>query len=238
VTMAEDLQQSQAESTQQEAQSGLQDQVVEPVVESQPGTEQKATPKSYSEEEVSALKQAIAQREADSDRRVNQLQQQRAEEQMRQQIADVEGRAQAEDRRAVEDGEITEAQARDRTQKRLTDYRQEIQQRQALAEGEARLAQVNAAVQVRARYELAGLFADEYGVDAKVLLGDKSITTGPQMEIKAARLAADAAKAAQKGSETFDSGQQGSAGPGQAVNDLDGIGKINYALAHPPRRGS
>ncbi|KKK99290.1 hypothetical protein LCGC14_2634240, partial [marine sediment metagenome] len=54
-------------------------------------------------------------------------------------------------------------------------------------------------------------YAQKYGVELEVLMGDKTLTTPEQMEFKAEKLKFDQDKADATGTDKFDSGQRGAA---------------------------
>jgi hypothetical protein len=224
----------QVEITPASPQPGSENQVVEqPSADTQPGAEGMPQ-KTYSQEEWNAREKTTTESRATSDKQMSLARALVAENAMRQQIREAENQAQAKDRQEVEDGEITQGQAQQRQQTRYQGWQQEIMRRQTVAQDQAEHVKLVAENEDMARVRTADLLAKDHGVEMDVLLADKSLTTGPAMEIKARELAIDKKMAELKGFESFDSGQSG--GSGVSVANMSALEKISYGVAHPPKR--
>src|SRR3990167_3107722 len=116
------------------------------------------------------------------------------------------------DQEAVEEGELTATQAVDRAQKREQARQQEFALRQQRELQKETLSKMASEGERLGRVLAAHDFATKHGVDVNILLNDASLKTPEQMALKAERLALEKERAALKGSETFDSGQQGGSG--------------------------
>jgi len=142
--------------------------------------------------------------------------------------------AQAADQRSVEDGDLSQGQANQRTQQRAVDTQSAIERQQALAGYEAMMAHGEEVGRITAATD----FAAEFGVEAKDLLSDPSLTGPDAMRNKARELALERRENALRTGglgESFDGGGGGSgAGPG-ALDSLSPAAKIAYGLAHPPK---
>jgi hypothetical protein len=230
----ETLQQPQEEITEQIAQPGpIENQVATPDSEAQPGVEAKESPKTYSHDEWDQREKAHNEEKGKIDQQLGQARQAIASNALRQQIFDAENKSLAEDSQSVEDGEMTQRQANQRQHQRQETIRQQMHSRQILAQERAKHAELVSESEELARWRVADILAKEHGVDADALLADKTLTA-EKMEIKAERLALEKERASIKGVEKFDSGQQGSVGVSTA--NMSAVEKINYGLAHPPKR--
>ena len=207
--MAEkELEQPQVEETPEAALPGAEKpQVIEPSVVTPPGAEPEPVQaeRTYTQAEWS-------ERESAKDKEVAELRKFMARQAMQQEVAQAqaaETQAQAADRLAVESGEITEAEARERPEKRYHAWQQGITQQRE----RANLARAKAETDEGLRILAAEHMAKEYGVEAKELLADQTLTDPIRMEAKAVKLALEKAKADLKAAksvgETFDSGQLG-----------------------------
>lgn len=170
-----------------------------------------APEKTYTQAE---LDKARAEATATKDREIAQHRQALAQVAMERQIEQIqaaEAIAQARDARALENGEITEEQAVERrqgryaaVQKRFADQQAARQSEQEIRREAEGVAAMRAEGTSLGRALAANDLAKEYGVDAKELLADASLTTPQLMENKALKIA-NAALRAQP--EKFDSGQ-------------------------------
>jgi len=228
----QELNQPQVEGTQDAQVSGaVQPQVAElPAVSPTPsGAEQEAAKpaRTYTQKEWS-------EREAAKDKEIAEVRKFLAQQALAQEIAQAqaaEAQAQAADRRDVETGEITEADASQRPRQRFQAWQQEMARRQQQGAFERAQAETNEGL----RFLSAHKMAEEHGVDVKELLADQTLTTPILMEAKALKLALEKAKAELKGrGETFDSGQVGNLG--RNVEAMSAEEKIRYGLTQPTRK--
>lgn len=196
-------------------------------------TEAQPAERTYTEE---AWKQAINERTSvlqtqasDANKRTTEA----LAENSRLQAEVAEERAQYQDLRAVESGEITDGQAvQNQNNRREAVQGEQRQREQQYTNAAIYDRQVTAGRQLKA-FELS----QEHGVDMKVLMDDETLTSVPLMA-KAAEMIAkekllDEREAALVGTEKFDSGQVGSAGVN--VDDMSAEEKIAWSLAHPPK---
>ena len=124
--------------------------------------------------------------------------------------------AKAADLRAVEDGEITQAEVAARQQRRAA----EGKTRQDLAQTKGALDRMYAEAYVVGKALLAQDLAKELGIDAATLIKDESITNQQEMRVKARELALEKREAALKGNESYDKGPTGArAGGSKAYAD-------------------
>ena len=222
----------QVEETQVTTDAGLEvpPQPTEPTAELTPGAEQEPQERQYTQKEWSE-REAAKDREIAGIRRVLVQQALRAESERR---AGEEAQAQAQVRQAVDAGEITESEARERLQGRQRELQHEQYLRQQMAAVQGMQAQGEQLGRVLAAQD----FAKRYEVDAEVLIRDKSLTTPHSMEAKAAQLALEKVraelKAVRQPAETFDSGQVGSAGA--SIDSMSPEEKIRWGLDHPLRQ--
>ena len=114
--------------------------------------------------------------------------------------------AKAADLRAVEDGEITQAEVAARQQRRAD----EGKTRQDLAQTKGALDRMYAEAYVVGKALLAQDLAKELGIDAATLIKDESITNQQEMRVKARELALEKRETALKGNESYDKGPAGS----------------------------
>lgn len=177
--------------------------------------EEAPPPRTYSEQEWS-------DREAAKDKEISDLRGSVSRQAMQAQIAEqqrVEADAQAKDRSDIEQGLITEQEARQRQQRRQADVAMQPAREEV------------------ARWTVAKAFEERYGVSATQLFEDQTLTEPLQMESKAKELAKTASDAAKQtasdeidtlkarikvleegGDPQFDSGQQGA-----GANDLNDL---------------
>lgn len=199
----------------------------------QPGAEtEKAAPteRIYTQAEVSAMESAKDRENAD-------LRRAYAQQAMQQELARmeaIEARQQAQDRQAVEDGDITSAEASSRQQQRQqAEHQKRVGQQQLVAAN-----QITAEAEQYGRILAARDYGEKYGVNPTELLNDKGLTSPPLMEAKAAKIALEKTqgqlKAAKQGSETFDAGVMGNVGA--SIENMSPEEKISHALARPPRK--
>jgi hypothetical protein len=233
MVMVGEQSQPQEETTQPVMQPGQNDQVAEQTAEFRPEAEKPAS-KTYSQEDWDAREHAVTQVRANSDRQVAQARQVVADGALRQQISAMEAQAGARDRQAVEEGEITEGQVRQRQQSRLAGYQQEIERQKQGAFARAEHQQLVAENEGLARTQVANLIAKDHGIAASLLLADQTLISGEAMENKARSIALDKREAEMKGAETFDAGQVGSRGV--QIDSMSPEKKIAWALSHPMKR--
>jgi hypothetical protein len=233
MVMVGEQSQPQEETTQPVTQPGQNDQVAEQTAEFRPEAEKPAS-KTYSQEEWDVREHAVTEARANSDKQVAQARKIVAEAALRQQINESEAQHVAWDRQAVEEGEITEAQVRQRQQSRLAGWKQEFNNRRQVAKAQADHQEMEVETQALARTLLAHKLAKDHGIAASLLLADQTLTSGEAMENKARSLNLDKREAEMKGSETFDSGQVGSRGV--QIDSMSPEKKISWALAHPTKR--
>ena len=188
------------------------------------------TEKQYSQKEWT-------EREVARDREVAQYRQMLSQQALRMEMLGAqaeEGKAQSQDQKAIDRGEITEAEAQLRQQIRTAERQRQGALRQQQQQTEQQLL---AAQKVLADAERAGRIlaaqdlAKEYGVDAKELLGDISITNYDQMKTRAVETAWKAAKAHP---ETFDSGHRG--GAPASLENMTPMEKIRHGLRQKQRK--
>ena len=170
----------------------------------QPGAEQeqavkKPAPRTYSQAEWSARESAKDKESAELRR---QLRDRDIRESQSRAVA-TESQARAADARAVEDGEITTAEAADRAQRRVG-YVNEERQRQR--ERAAHKAMMDDAERI-GRILAATDYAQEFGVAIDDLLKDESLTDSVKMREKAWQMYKAKTEANTKGTEKFDSAQ-------------------------------
>ena len=173
----------------------------------QTGAEQAAAaPRTYSQEEWSKRERAKDLEINDSRRQNAELTRQIAADK----AANTEAQAAANDNRAVNDGEITTAEAQQRQTQRRVDRvtagkraQEEAVHQRAMAEAEPLFKKL-----------VADELAKEFGIDANTLESDEGLTDYSGMREKAWQLRWDAKEAAVVGTETFDSGQPGNVGGG------------------------
>ena len=168
----------------------------------QPGAEQQAVaPKerTYTQAEWSA-------RESAKDKENAQLRRQLIERDAREhqnQVVMAEREARAADARAVEDGEITEAEAATRTQRRGQYAREESQRQRERGAHQQMLAQGEQVGRVLAANDLA----TEFGLKVDDLMKDDDLSNYTEMREKAWQLYKTKMDADKKGTEKFDSAQ-------------------------------
>jgi hypothetical protein len=230
----EGLVQSQEESTELNIQPGPMDQVADAADEASPETEAKPSA-TYTQEQWDLREKEMTEARARYDRSTAQARQAMAEAAMQQQIIDAEHQAQAEDRQAVDDGEISESTARQRQRQRQNGLQQRIAEYQANVQQQAQHTAIAQQGESTARFLVAANLAKEHGVEVETLLNDKALNSGELMEIKAKELALTKRESALKGTERFDSGLGGSAP--RPLDDMSPEEKISYGVAHPPKRG-
>jgi hypothetical protein len=228
----EALQTSQEGQTQGAPQSGS-DQVVAPAGDAQPETENQPV-KTYSQEEYDARERVHVDARANTDRQLSQARQMVAENALRQQIANAEDGYAAQDRQAVNDGDMNEGQLEQRRQQRQSGYQDFVANQYAQANDRASLDRLKAEGEGTARLIVAQNLASEHGVDMVTLFKDRTLKTGEAMEVKAQKLALEKERAELKGTETFDSGQRGA--PSTVIANMSPQEKIAYGVAHPPKR--
>jgi hypothetical protein len=233
MTLLDALNEPQDESVQQNGQLGLDGQDDGSAVKTQPGADDRP-PKHYTQEEWDTREQAYLATRTKADRAVSQARKAMAEQALLQQIDNAEREHEEEDRRAVDYGEITQEQAKQRQGQRQEQVRQGMQSHHAMLQSQAQFQQLETEAGMLAREVTAARLAKEFGVDENALLSDKTLTTGERMLSKAERLSLDRDRAELKGSETFDSGQSGTSR--RSINSMSPEEKIGWALAHPPKR--
>jgi hypothetical protein len=225
---------SQAEPTQQVEQPGTSDQVVGPVVEDVLSETESSPLSTHTQAEWDEREYAIAAQRATSDRQVAQARQAIAQRDMERQITESERGHQDRDRRAVDDGEITESQLSQRRQEREIGWTQQIAFQKQVAQDKAEHYKLVTENEAQARIQVAGLLAKDHGVDTATLLNDKSLISAGQMANRARELALDKRDADLKGKETFDAGQLGA--KGISLADMTPEEKIGWGVSHPPKR--
>lgn len=141
------------------------------------------------------------------------------------------------DARAVDNGDLSEDEARQRAVQRVDDRETAATRETERRAHTAMMAQSEQAGWATAIYDLG----NEFGVDMKELAAgttSTSITPG-ELRLKARELALDKREAAFKEKETvpetFDGGGGGGVGAGGAFDNMTGDEKIRWALAHPPK---
>lgn len=134
--------------------------------------------------------------------------------------------ASALDARAVADGEITQAEATARQQRRAAEAAEQLQRAQERQAHARMMAEGERVGRIVAAYDLA----QEFGVDAAALLNAPDISNVVEMKILARQLALDKREAELKGTETYDKGpvQSGASGPKSYVD------KLKSGAALPP----
>ncbi len=204
-----------------------QPQVVAPVADvqaSKPEVETVPPEKTISEKEWRG-------REAERDRREAELRQGLARTYLQQQVAQaeaLEARAQAVDKQAVDRGEISDTDAQQRAnarfqawQQRMAGQMQQQQMQQQMATAQMVLQQADQFGRVLVAHDLAA----KHGIDAKDLIGDKSLMTPEAMENKALRLALEKSKTSP---ETFDSGF--TTGATTSIDKMSALEKVMLGL--------
>ena len=128
-----------------------------------------------------------------------------------------ESAARSADQKAVDDGEITQAEATARGERRATEGRV----RQDFEATKRELAQMRAEAYVVGKALYASHLAADLGIDEAVLIKDESLTNQREMLVRARELAMEKREAASKGTETYDKGPAGSrAGGSKRYVDL------------------
>lgn len=202
--------------------------------DSKPEEPGQPTPRSYSEEEwnsrQSALDKQVAEANARTSRVLLDIQAERA--------ASVEQYAKVADDRMVEDGDLTRQEADQRSQGRVQGLRNAAEMRQR----EENVLRMEAHGEEVGRLTAAHDLAIKYGVEAKVLLEDETLTDPEKMEAKADRIALakeredfESNTRSNGRQERFDGGGGGIGNAGGAVADMDALAKIRHALDHPPK---
>jgi hypothetical protein len=188
-------------------------------------------PRTYTEAEY-------REAQAAADKRVQDAQEALARQSMEREIEkaqQLEREAQAADRRAVEDGEITEADAQRNAQHRL----EMVQEQQTLAELKRTNRQLAEALEPMGKLAAAYRHGAEAGVDPQLLFNDPTLKTPDQMiakaeKLKAERLEMEIRELKNGGGETFYSGVGTSMG--SSIANMTPQEKIAYGLSHPPKR--
>lgn len=178
-------------------------------------------PRTYTQEEVSGI-------ESKKDQEIHQYRQALAQQALQVQIQEAEvaeARAQADDRVAIESGELTELDAKQNQQQRLDAGRQDRARRQTIAQEQEMIQGLRTEGEQLGRVMAAEDFAKEYGIDREKLLKDTSLKTPDAMKLKARELQLDKREAALNDGETFDGGQ----GAGAGV-DLSNMSPMDLAL--------
>jgi len=247
--VTEEQTQPQVEETQVEDQAGT-DTLPEDVVPSQPEAETPAEtqpgaetePRAYTQEEVSRMQAASDQENA-------RLRRTLAERDLRREMEErgaEEARLRAEEARAVQDGDMTEAEARQNQQRRHEDFVRGQERRRQVAAADQMITLAETEIGPLAQAYIEALeVAKEDGLSRfetmelfNEILKDERFTKPEQLtkKIQNIRLKRrDAAlKAAKQKPETFDSGQMGSTGA--SVDSMSPTEKIAWALEHPPRK--
>ena len=175
--------------------------------------------------------------ESAKDTEISQYRQAYAQQAFQQEIARVqaiEAQYQAQDRKAVEEGDLTSSDMALRQQQRQqAAYQNQVRQQQMAVAN-----QVTAEAEQYGRVLAARDLGEKYKVDPADLLSDKGLTLFPLMEAKAAKMALEKTqgqlRAAQQFPETFDAGMVGNVGA--STDSMSPEEKISHALAHPPKR--
>ena len=133
------------------------------------------------------------------------------------------------DSREVDSGEMSAEEAIQRSHQRQDAAKEKAQslQQQSLAQEANETDYVNSAL--LARFSYAQEFAQEFGVDADVLMGDKAITSPDEMRLKARELSLDNREAEATGTERFDSGQRGAIS--SDLENMSALEKVRAGLA-------
>ena len=198
--------------------------------------EKPVTPIPSVEELMGRVKQLESGMSA-QDQHLNQARQLLARQALDREIAEaeaIEGQFQAQDRVAVDNGEMTARDAAQRSRQRQEQARQEQDRKRSVQQQVRELAALRGRMEMDAKPVVAADIAKKYGIDAEALLVDPSITNWQTMEFKARELALEKREAALKGRDTFDSGQTGVTR--HSVDEMSPMEKITYGLAHPPRK--
>ena len=211
---------SQVESQQLDVTPGAEGpQAIPSVADIQPGAEPVTQERTYSHKEWAEREEQRKKGEVAKDKEIAQLRQAFASQALHFEIT----QAEAQDRKAVEDGEITSEEATKRQQTRRQGIAQQAVSQRVIAETEQ-----------YARVLAAKDFGEKYGVDPKELLNDPQITNPDQMEIKALKLAREKEKMGQAIPERYDSGQVGVTGA--SLEKMSPEEKIKWALEHPSKK--
>jgi hypothetical protein len=202
--------------------------------DSQPTEPAQSTPRTYSEQEWDRRQSALDKQVAEANSRAARL----TVEFETERAAFAEQSARAADDRMVEDGDLSRQEADQRSRERVDSLRAASELRQR----EENVLRMEARGEEVGRLAAAHDFAIKYGVDANVLLEDKTLTDPEKMEAKADKLSFarereefEATKRTGRPQERFDGGGGGVGNAGGAVADMDPLGKIRHALDHPPK---
>ena len=199
------------------------------VEQPQAGAEEAPKLRTYSQEEWS-------KRESEKDTEIGGLKNTLSQAAMRAQIAEqqlTETTAQAKDQNEVDQGLLTEVEAKQRQQERV------------------RAIQAQPRIEAMGRLMAAQDFGERYGINPYELLNDKSIQTPKAMEAKAKEISqatSDAEKlkvsdevdelkarikVLEEGEPRFDRGQSGTSGA--SVDQMSAEDKVKYGLTHPKK---
>lgn len=197
-------------------------------------SEEPRQPRTYSEQEWNSRQSALDKQVAEANARTSRL------------LLDVQGErqeamersARLEDERMVEEGDLT----RNEANQRMTARSQSVRAATDMRQREENVLRMEAHGEEVGRLTAAQDMALKYGVDARVLLEDESLTDPDKMEIKAERLSLErereelaAAKRGNAPQERFDGGGGSPGSSTGVVADMSAQEKIRYALDHPPR---
>jgi|TARA_Y100000296_G_C5121054_1_gene230410 hypothetical protein len=176
---------------------------------------------SRKDREIAAVRKGLAQYKLDAEIRA---------------ARETENAAASADRAAIADGTLTETQATQRADRR------QAQADQDRADAEAREIDIETYKQLvteggqLGRYVHALKVSKEHGLtpeDAEAIEKDMTLTSKPEMNLRAREIAQDRKEADAKGTETFDQGLTGNKGP--SIADMSAAEKISYGLAHPAK---
>ena len=190
----------------------------------EPETKSEDEPRTYTQEEVAAIKKSGDERDAASKETIAK---QAREFQIRE-LQRIEAGHQTKDQADVDAGDITETEATQRREARITSIKTEIANAEAEQARNTAMAEANYYARARTAEELA----TKYGIDGPTLFNEESLTSTAMMEIKARELSLDkreaAAEAGKKGDESFDSNLAG--GGGSSIETMSADDKIRAGL--------
>ena len=135
----------------------------------------------------------------------------------------------AADQQAIEDGNLTAADATRKQKDREAKLSENIREAARKADEAMQLESRTLDNAILGRYGAAEKLAREHGLPVDDLMLDTSLQTEDQMRAKAIELAAEAKEKSRVGTEKFDAGQRGATSID--VNDMSAAEKVTYALS-------